>query len=158
MRGVNPSSSYFPTADSSRYQSAVSLDGLLQQKLDTLAGILEEVDEEIHQRSALSLEIIGETDSDYRYIKSQLLALQRWPLIIDRSFDQRRATLEHRLDTLQHAVRHERAECFRDTTRLRTERRGWLKQSRDLSQRVRLITASQQSQMTSDTTIGHPTK
>lgn len=116
-----------------------ALDDLLGDKVQSLATILVEIQDEVAQRASLSASVRRLIYQHYSYVKTKLLALDMWPLSSDRAIEQRRSQLEDKLDQLLHEVRREHIESWQDQARLRTELWRWFKQYSDVAQRVRLV-------------------
>lgn len=116
-----------------------ALDDLLGDKVQSLATILVQIQDEVAQRASLSTRVRRLIYQHYGYVKTKLLALDMWPLSSDRAIEQRRSQLEDKLDQLLHEVRREHIESWQDQARLRTEFWRWFKQYSDVAQRVRLV-------------------
>ncbi len=122
-----------------------SLEGLLNEKVQTLVDILDQIAGEIRERAGLSGRVTWQIDNHYCRLKSKLLQLDHWHLGANRNIESRRTALETQLDTLLHEKRQEQILCWQDIARLKTEFRTWFKQYRDLVERVRIIAPSPES-------------
>ena len=116
-----------------------SLEGLLEQKADSLKAIMGDVAEDMFSRQSLSKSFIERLYVQYFYLKAKLFELSSFPIGGNRAIEGRRSTLEKQLDALLQEKRQEQVRCWQDIAALKKEFRVWMKQYRDLEQRARLV-------------------
>ena len=113
--------------------------GLLGRKVACLDDLIGDVDLEVGQRVVLSANVIYRIYQHYCYLMSKLYAMYMFPLSSDRALEMRRSGLETQLDALKQEKRAEQVECFKDVAKLKSERRGWVKERDELALRVDLV-------------------
>ena len=72
-------------------------------------------------------------------LRWRVLSLQVWSANTNPLVEERRFSLERRLNALSGESRHERTRCWQDTARLTQEFRTWFKPYRDLVQRSPIL-------------------
>ena len=112
-------------------------DRLLEDKVNSLADILNQIQLDILKRQELSQSVINQVYDNYCSLRSKLFQLEFWELGVNRGIDIRRGFFEKQLDSLKQEVRKEQVQCWSDVSKLKKEFRTWLKQYSDLVQRVR---------------------
>lgn len=111
---------------------------LLGDKVRTLVDVLASIDEDVAVRGRVSSMVLGDIVREYCYLKTKLYELDTWSLGANRSVEGRRTKLEAMLQQLNQETRQEMTTKWQDIAALRREQRTWLKQYRDLLQRVAL--------------------
>lgn len=136
MKRLLPPASLRPSVEGSR---ATLLSDYTGAKAATLRDLIAQIELEKRSRERLTLALGGELELSYTWIKDQLLPLQAFPLLWDRSLDLRRSQLEQRLLVVTNERIRVEQEAWRDTAQLTRERRGWAKQYSDLVLRLSFI-------------------
>lgn len=126
--------------------SPADLDAILGERARLLAEILADVREQLHERDELSRDVINRIWQEYLELRAELLPLLATPIRFDRSLDVRRASLEDRLDRVRSQARQEETQRWSDVAVLRREEREWLRQHRDLMERLSLLEGSYNDQ------------
>ncbi len=124
-------------------QKPNSLETLLREKVGGLTEILNQLHSETEHRKHLSKNIVGDIYCLYLYLKSYFLTLDQWGIGHNRPVELRRSRLEQQLLQLRQEVRMEKAQCWKDIANLNKEKRTWLKQYRDLMQKVKIMLPEQ---------------
>lgn len=154
--------SYGPLVDAERYRLAVprstaphrsshrrsnpdGIDGILQDKVDSLADILSDINRRIRERYQISDHVVDLIGRHYRYIKTKLFEMNQWPVNGTKAIELRRSGLEGTLDTLLNEQRREQVQCWQDVADLRRELWKWFKEYSDVMQRVRLVLSDENS-------------
>ena len=117
----------------------------LRDKTRTFVEILRQIEDETRVRKALFVKVVLDIYKQYSYLKTKLFELYYWGIGQSRSVEGRRSALEQQLDALNLEKRNQQVLCWQDVAQLRRELRTWFKQYRDLVQRVRIISGSQET-------------
>jgi len=115
------------------------LEGLLQEKVNSLSTILGSINQEIEHRKLLSGKLIYRIYQQYMYLKSYFLMFDHGEIGRNRSVELRRTRIEQQLNQLLQEKRMEQGRCFRDIALLNKELRNWFKEYANLTQRVKLV-------------------
>ena len=129
-------------ARSTMQQKPHGIEALLANQVQSLAAILQDIQNSIVEREALSHSVLAETAENYHYVKAKLFEIELWPLSASKAHTQRRTALEQQLETLNQQLRNERIQSWRDIAVLKTEARKWFKEYQNLADRVRFILES----------------
>lgn len=118
---------------------SVSIDQILNDRVESLATILADIQGTIDKRGDLSADVIKRIYAHYFYVKKYLFEITHWPLSGNRAIEQRRSQLESKLDTLLNEKRREQVLCFQDVANLKRDFWKWFKEYSDLMQRARFV-------------------
>ena len=116
-----------------------ALNRLMGRRLQTLAGILSEIEEFGRARLGISEAVVAELDDAALELRNKLLELEHWPVGGAPHIDQLRQNLEQRHETLVRERRAEILQRWRDLAQLAQESRTWLKEHSDLAQKMDLL-------------------
>jgi chromosome segregation ATPase len=108
-------------------------------RLDTLRSILSEISDLAEVRLATSRQALAELDEQELELRNEFLALSTWPLPGPTEIEQRRSSLQVRLDAIVRERRAERVGRWNDLARLAQERRAWIKEYAELTQKMELL-------------------
>ena len=144
--GVTAGSPNYVTTRPARKESG--LDAILGERARLLGELVAEVRTQRQERDQLSRRVTRHIWEEYLERRAELLPLRAVPLRFDRSLDARRASLDDRLDRLRVQARQEAIDRWRDVAVLRREEREWVRQHRDLVERLSLLGGARSSSET----------
>lgn len=111
------------TQDMPAPQSGDSIDSFFASKRAFVARSVENILGLIYERESLCYENIRKLDYEGSDVKARLLEIEKWRWGLNPQMERVRFGVEHEIRALEGEKRKEEVECFRDTTRLKTELR-----------------------------------